>query len=310
MRTQYTLSRSAYAKRADAAARIPNFWPLVLEQAPIEIDQFISPPDSRIFSESLLRLDVTRPEIASGGSPRSLRMTFTFAPNDDFDDTELEKTFWWRRASDGWAGLVSEPVPIRWKKGKDLTEGLLGGAVALWKARQKTGDMTKTDLREYTALKKKVEHWNGSNTSFFTWFGWVSGRRWVSAEESAKEEREHEARREARKRGEDVEMPVTAYHADEDDANDDSAVEVHETGADLAICLAEDLWPNAIKLFNQAMEVDDVSEADFEEEEEEDFSDEDMEFGYDLPADIRALVTDRTRRPKDEAGGPSKKKKK
>ena len=318
MRTQYQLSQSAYAKRAEAISQIPNFWPLVLEQAPLDVDQFIQSSDSRIFSESLLRLEVTRPEIekgsatATGNSPRSLRIKFTFTPNDDFEDTELEKTLWYRRASDGWTGLVSEPVPIRWKKSKDLTEGLVDGAVALWKARKKTDDMMNRSLPEYTALRKKVEHLNGSNTSFFTWFGWVSGRRWVSAEESERANKEHQARKEARKQGEKVQT----LEPDEDDndedgagANDDSEVEVHEAGEDLAISFAEDVWPNAIKFFTQAMEMEEMSEADFEDDDDLD-DEEDIEFGDGQPIDIRSLVQDRTRKRTNDGDGPSKKKKK
>ena len=37
----------------------------------------------------------------------------------------LEKKVWHRRGSDGWTGLVSEPVPIRWNQGTHLTGGLL-----------------------------------------------------------------------------------------------------------------------------------------------------------------------------------------
>ena len=119
MRKQYELTASAYAKRAEAVASIPHFWPLVLEQAPPEIDQYIQPQDSRIFSESLLNVEVRRPEldVKGSGNPQSLHFKFEFKPNDDFEDKVLEKTFWYRRAKDGWTGLVSEPMRIKWKTG-------------------------------------------------------------------------------------------------------------------------------------------------------------------------------------------------
>ncbi|EME82199.1 uncharacterized protein MYCFIDRAFT_139273 [Pseudocercospora fijiensis CIRAD86] len=283
MRQQYELSKGAYAKRAEAIAKIPNFWPLVLEQAPPEIDGYIHPEDSRILGESLLSLEVTRPEldIEPQGSPRSISIKFHFKENDRFSDEVLEKKFFYRRASDGWVGLVSEPVKINWKKGKDLTEGLTDGAYALFEARKKTGDMLAKGVPEYAALKKKVEHWNGGNTSFFTWFGW-----------------EHQARREARKKGEKVELRLPEPEDEEKD-DDDSDVEVHENGDDLAVSFAEDIWPNAIKFFTQAQEMGELSDADFEDDDMEEVE----------AIDIRALV-DAEKRKRLSDGPPAKKQKK
>ena len=305
MRKQYDLSAAIYAKRAETAAKIPNFWPLVLEQAPLEIDQFIQAQDSRIIAESLLSIDVRRPEldVKGSGNPRSLNIKFEFKPNDDFEETVLEKTFWYRRAADGWAGLVSEPVRITWKHDNDLTQGLTDLSAALFEARTKLGDMTAKGLPEYTALKKKVENWNGMNTSFFTWFGWVSGRRWVSAEESEKATEVYAETKAKRRAGEKVEVPEEP----ESEELDDEAVEVHEAGEELAISFAEDLWPNAIKLFTQAQEIEDISDADFEDDD----MDEDAEEGDEQPVDIRALVQDKgdKTRSRNSGGPPSKKRK-
>ena len=300
MRKQYELSASVYAKRNEAVSKIPNFWPLVIEQAPPEIDQYIQPQDSRILAENLVNFEVTRPEIAdeSSRNPRSLHFRFTFKPNDDFEETSIEKTFWYRRAKDGWTGLVSEPVRIEWKKGKDITEGLTDMSKALFDARSKIGDMTAKGLPEYTALSKKVEHWNGLNTSFFTWFGWVSGRRWVSAEESAQANEEYLAQRQQRKAGEKLQLPEE--DADNDSSEDDEAVEVHQNGEELVISLAEDLWPNAIKLFTQAQEMEEMSDDGFEEDDmAADSEDEDQ------PVDIRSLVQGKQRSSNGDAP-PSK----
>ncbi|KAM3417564.1 Protein SET [Cercospora zeina] len=312
MKKQYELSKAAYTKRAKAVAKIPNFWPLVIEASPPEIDGFVHPQDSKIFAESLINISVARHELDATpqGHPRSVTITFEFKENEAFDDEVLEKKFWYRRASDGWVGLVSEPVKIQWKKGQDMTEGLTDAAVALFEARKKTGDMMNKGLPEYTALKKKTEHSNGQNTSFFSWFGFVSSRRWVSAEEAEKAEKEHQARLEARKRGEKVEMPEE--EEDDDDNEDgegmygDQAVEVFDNGDDLATTLAEEIWPNAIKYFTQAQEMDDaeLSEMDFEDMDED---------GDDEPAvDIRSLVADKGGKSKrqSDAGPPAKKQKK
>ena len=317
MRKQYELSKSVYAKRREVVSQISTFWPLVLEQAPVEIDQYIQPQDSQLFAESLVNVEISRPEISVGpeqlnisssSNPRSLRIQFEFNPNEFFDDTVLEKTFWYRRAKDGWTGLVSEPVSIHWKKGKDLTEGLTDLAVALFERRKKTGDMTNTGLPEYTALKKKTEQWNSMNTSFFTWFGWSSARRWVSAEESQKASQEQDERKQRRRRGEKIEVPEP--EEDDDTAEDDEPVIFHEAGEELAISFAEDVWPNAIKYFTQAQESDEISDADFEEmDDKEDAEDGDED---DAPIDIRSLVQSKDKggpRPQHSNGPPSKKQK-
>lgn len=308
VRQQYRLSKPVYAKRAEAVSKIPHFWPLVFEQAPLEIDQFVQPQDSRILAESLTGFTVTRPELegdaADSGNPRSLKFRFEFAPNDDFEDTVLEKSVWYRRASDGWTGLVSDPVKIRWKEGRDLTKGLTDMSLALWEARKKTGDMKATGLPEYTELKKKVDHWNAMNTSFFSWFGWVSSRRWVSEEESAKANADFAAIRSKRQAGEKAEIPEPTD--EELAAQDDSDVEVHAAGDELAISLAEDLWPGAIKLFTDAQEADQLSDAEFEDGDLEDLDD-DEEDGE--PIDIRSLVQDNGGSRRESGGRPAKRQK-
>ncbi len=311
VRRQYELSKPLYAKRSEAIKKIPNFWPLVLEQVPLEVDQYIQPHDSVVLAESLLSLQVNRQELdadSSKGNPRSFTIRMEFGPNSAFEDTVLEKQFWYRRAKDGWTGLMSEPVKINWKAGKDPTQGLTDGAVTLFEARKKVGDMTATGLPEYTALKKKVEHWNGQNTSFFTWFGWVSGRRWVSSEESEEAIKQYKDAREKRSVGDKITLAPEVMEAvdDQDEAEDDSRVEVHETGEDLAIAFAEDVWPNAIKYFTSAQEEDEeISEADFEDTDGEE----------DEPIDIRALIQDkgakgRSRESNGDMGPPPKRPKK
>lgn len=309
LRRQYELSKPLYAKRADAVSKIPNFWPLVMEQAPLEIEEYITTQDSAVFGEHLVNLTVTRPEIEEGkqGNPSSVSIKFEFSPNEYFSDTVLEKACWQRRATDGWTGLVSEPVKIHWKKGKDLTDGLTDAAVALWEARKKVGDMTASGLPEYKALEKKVEHWNGANTSFFTWFGWSSGRRYIGAEESEKASSEYAARKEARKRGEKTGAAELVEEEEDDEQEDDQAVEVHQQGVEIAVSFVEDIWPNATKLFTQAQGLDDMSNADFEDEDME----EDAEEGDDEPIDIRSLVRSKEKgRSRDSSGPPSKKVKK
>ena len=273
MRQQYHLSKPLYAKRAAALKRIPHFWSLVFEQAPPDIDQFIQPEDSRIFAESLLDLSVSRPELDADldkGNPKSFVLRFEFAPNDDFEDTVLEKSVWWRRASDGWAGYVSEPVRIHWKEDKDLSLGLTDAACNLFESRKKKGVSPGEDVPEHKVLHELVQSWSTLNTSFFSWFGWTSSRRYVDAEESARATAEHAARREKRNAaGQASSSPPSAAMVEAEREMEkrmtDTSVEVQYGGDDVAVTIAEELWPNAIKFFTAAQEQsDEASESDFE----------------------------------------------
>ena len=232
-------------------AKIAGFWPLVLEEAPQEIGRFIQPSDSEIFATSLTAIEVDRFELGDSdigrGDPRSIEITFHFSENKWFTDSILRKRFWWRRANDGWTGLVSEPVRIDWKKGKDPTKGLMDGAIKLWEARKQVGDMRRRDIPEFDHMAKLTETWNGDNTSFFTWFAFVSSRRWVSEEESGAAIEAEKERRARAARGEDT----TAVQLPEEDQLE-GQVEAHEEGESLATLFAEDLWPGAIKYFSRS----------------------------------------------------------
>ncbi|KAI9696639.1 MAG: hypothetical protein M1820_008088 [Bogoriella megaspora] len=315
VRQQYKLTKPLYKKRQSVISRMNHserFWPLVFEQAPVEIETFIQHSDSAILSEALRGLEVSRFELDTNGDdntdhtagePRSLLIKFEFKENEWFEDKVLEKKFWYRHAKDGWTGLISEPVKIHWKKGKDLSQGLTDDAFALFKAREKAGDMMKKDLPEYKALTKKAESWTGANTSFFTWFGYVSARRFISAEESAKAVKEAAERREKRNKGDLVEEPTV-----DEESNDEDA-EVHPSGEELALAIAEEVWPQATKLFTQAQDMQD------EELSDDDFEDGDAENGdtrgdeeEEETIDIRSLVKGKDKG--DENGGPPKKKQK
>lgn len=271
IRKQYFLTKPLYARRKDIVSKIAGFWPLVLEEAPPELDSCIQPSDSEIFATGLQSIEVDRFELKSSvegadGDPRSISIKFEFAENEWFEERLLEKRFWWRRASDGWTGLVSEPVKINWK-GKDPTKGLMDGAVKLWEARKRCGDMRKRDMPEFDHMAKITENWNGDNTSFFTWFAFVSPRRWVSEQESAAAIKEEKARRSRIGKLEEngaVQLPA------EDQL--EKQVEAHEDGDTIATILAEDVWPGAIKYFTQAQESADSDEG-FEDDEQDDDSD-------------------------------------
>lgn len=280
VRKQYELELPLYKRRTALVSKIANFWALVLEQAPPDIDQYIQPSDSQIFGDCLKSIEVERFELDT--TPRSFSIKFEFAPNDYFEDTVLEKKFWFRRAADNWTGLVSEPVKVHWKKGKDHTHGLTDAAFKLWEAKKKQGKVSNgtnkaKPLPEHVEIVKKLERHDPTSSGFFTLFGFVSERRFVTAEESAAANKAEKERRVKQQAGEEVAPPQ------EEEDSEEAEVEVCPHGADLATVLIEDVWPNAIKYFTTAQEMDDeqLSELDFEDISEDD-SDEEV--------DIRALV--------------------
>lgn len=307
-----------YEKRHRLTSQIPNFWTLVFEQAPPDIDEFIQPSDSSLLLTSLTSLSVSRFETEHGGQgdPRSLCFRFEFSANDHFEDKVIEKKFWHRRSNGGWSGLVSEPVEIRWKKGKDLTGGLLGTVKKVWAAQQanaKTGDAKPKDLTaDEKALKKKIENTGLGGLSFFAWFGYV-GRN-VSAKES--QEATEKARKERITRQDDNHSPVNDDGEDDDEEDDDeddeNELEIFPEGENLAIAISEDLWPNAIKYFSkyekprrkgataerataQAQEQDEVSDDDFESD-----ADADVGAAADADADADADAKDAEEEVSDE----------
>lgn len=247
------LSKPLYEKRAELVSQIPNFWPLVFEAAPPDVDEFVQPTDAALILASLKNVEVKHFEL-DAGEPRSFSVTLEFGDNDHFENKVLEKKFWYRHhKSLAWSGLVSEPVDIKWKDGKDLTEGLLGLTRKVWDEEQaglKAGKPVTgwTDTRK--ALQKKIEDTGIGAVSFFAWFGFV-GRR-VTAEESAEADKKERERRKLRQAGKDV--PKTDEEEDEDAYDEEEQIEeeleIFPGGADLAQSISDDLWPSAIQHFS------------------------------------------------------------
>ena len=293
-------------------AKIPHFWSLVFEQAPPEIDNFIQPSDSKVFADCFDTFEVSRFELDDPkGSPRSFSLKFGFKENEYFEDEVLEKKFWFRRTKD-WAGLVSEPVKIRWKKDKDLTSGLTDAACKLGEERKKLSVNTsdaearkkETKSAAYKELAQKIETTTDASVSFFGLFAFVSGYRWVNAEESEQATNEEREKVEKIKRGEKVEED----EEDEDDAVDYQEIEVFPGGDEIATIIAEDMWPNAIKYYsmlptsfpNRRSDLTFYVEATFDEDDGDDDDDDDIEISDAMAdsddnsdqeeVDIRALV--------------------
>lgn len=227
----------------------------------MDIDEYIQPSDSALLLSSLTSLSVSRFEVDAdekNGDPRSLAIRFEFAENEHFEDKVLEKKFWWRYAKDGYAALVSEPVEIKWKEGKDLTEGLLGLAKAVYdeqKAAPKAEGKEKKELTEkQKALKKKIDETGMGGVSFFAWFGYIG--EYITAEESKATQAQEAEERRKRKAGEEVkekEDEEMDDDEDEDDEEEDDELEIFPTGDAVAMAIADDLWPGALKYFSELL---------------------------------------------------------
>ncbi|KAI5924715.1 nucleosome assembly protein [Camillea tinctor] len=283
IRRQAALTKPLYEKRQKVIAKIPNFWPLVFEQAPPDIDQYILPSDSAVLLSSLNSISVSRFEIEDGtdGDPRSIAIQMNFADNEYFEDKVLEKKFWYRHSKDGDASLVSEPVPIKWKAGKDLTQGMLDLVVKVWEQEksqaQTNGDSKKAKkTQEWSpdqkALMEKIQATGLGGVSFFCWFGYRGEN--ISAEESRLAIEKIQKERAQRASGEAPELKAVV-EAEEEDEDEETSLEIFPDGDELAVAISDELWPNAIRYFTQAQEADAVSDVDFEEEDEDDMDEED-----------------------------------
>ncbi|KAI1332093.1 nucleosome assembly protein [Xylariaceae sp. FL0255] len=288
VRQQHALSKPLYEKRQKLVAKIPNFWPLVMEQAPPDVDQYIQPSDSAVLLSSLQSISVSNFELDSDpkGEPRSISIKMEFSENEWFEDKVLEKKFWFRHSKDGSAGLVSDPVPIKWKADKDLTDGLLDLAVKVWKQDQEQAkangaskDKKKTNPENWTseqkALREKIDAFGIGGVSFFCWFGFRGEN--VTAEESriAVEKQKKLRADKAAGKAPELKEAKDEDDEDEDEEEDPYALEIFPDGDDLAVAISEDVWPSAIKYFTQAQEADAMSDIDFEDMEDEEMGEDD-----------------------------------
>ncbi|KAI9898265.1 hypothetical protein N3K66_006625 [Trichothecium roseum] len=270
LRHQYKISKEHYAKREKVVAEIPQFWGQVLEAAPPDIDEYIQPTDAALLAGHLTNISVDRFELPDG-DPRSIAVKFEFSENEHFTNKVLEKKFYWRRAKDTWEGHISTPTKIDWKGAdKDLTNGMLDLAIRVHEDEAR-GTKPEEQTEAKKELKAKMESTGIDGLSFFAFFGF-RGRQ-ISDEEHAEATKIENERRQRRKEGKKVEEDDDM---DEDeDENDEYEWEIFPTADDLAVTIAEELYPNAIKYFLTAQEQDALSDLDFEDD-DEDESDEEM----------------------------------
>ncbi|KAF3063642.1 putative nucleosome assembly protein C36B7.08c [Daldinia childiae] len=279
IRQQVALTKSLYEKREALVKNIPNFWALVFEQAPPDLDQYIQPSDSAVLLSALTSVSVSHFEIENGGNgdPRSVSIKMEFGENEWFEDKVLEKKFYYRVGKEGDEGLVSDPVPIKWKSSdKDLTQGMLDLVVKVWENDKKNPVTDSTKLKkekDYTpdekALKEKIEATGLGAVSFFGFFGYRGLN--ISAEESRLAIEEEKKRKAERAAGKIPELKAAEEEEDDDEDDEEEdplSLEIFPDGEEVALAISDDLWVNAIKYFSQAQEAD-ISEVDFEDDDED-----------------------------------------
>lgn len=215
VRDTYKRQRPLYERRDEITSQITNFWPLVIEQASalLGFDEFITTEDAHLIAESLRSFTVTRPDVEE--EPRTIQLRFGFAANDFFEDAELVKTFVHQKCGK----MASEPVGIRWKEGKDLTEGVSAAVAKAWEERKK-GERGGEGMQALEKLMAK------GPSSFFNWFEWTG---------------KHESMGEVGK-------------GDDDDADKEEVdiVEVFIHGDELAIQFAEEVYQGATEHFSMS----------------------------------------------------------
>lgn len=240
---------------------------------PAALGAVLSPTDGEILN-SIKSLNVDRYQIKSDteGEPRSLRFTFTFAENDFFSDTTVVKDFEYKAFGDGPGGYVSTPHNFQWKK-QGKRKGLntfLDLAQQLYQAEQSfassgTGPIDQKEregLWQYEKLREALEKEEAQEPendghSFLEWFGYRGA---VNTESSSK----------AKNGDADSESEDDDFDNDDDDEEDGMLdVEIFPSGEDVAVAIAEDLWPNVMDYFIQATSDEPEMDSDIEEDDDD-----------------------------------------
>ena len=247
---------------------------------PAVIESSIQSCDLQILS-SLKAIEVFRFEVDDDpehGDPRSFKIVFEFDSGLFLEDKVLEKRFWYRRSKDGWAGLISEPVRIKWKLNADPTLGLLDIAVDAYEewlkgsgtistsqgSKRCSTDASFDGAGAYSRLVNALEDLDPHSISLFAFFGY-RGRN-VTAEESAEamtaqspscQNSFGDAVSEGKRSVSEPSLrslirKTTPSNSDDEDP---LAHEIFPAGEEVANALCEDLFPSALRYFGQSSHI-------------------------------------------------------
>ncbi|CCX05810.1 hypothetical protein FPQ18DRAFT_402043 [Pyronema domesticum] len=227
-----TLNQAKLFEKRDAViAKIKGFWPHVLEDAAgsCGFDEYITPEDAMLLIH-VSSIKVTRPN-AEKGDPRDIQISVTLDDNDWTPAQTIVKDFTYQSV-DGRTvtetGLISKPVEIKWKAGKDLTFGVNKAAIEAFEERVAGNGTYKKGPKEEALLALLMKQ----PSTFFNWFSY-SGVHLALGEEPQ-----------------------------DDEEAEKSPVEPFAFGDEIAISFAEDVYPSAVKYFTTSLEDEDEDEDD------------------------------------------------
>ncbi|KAA8894946.1 hypothetical protein FN846DRAFT_367046 [Sphaerosporella brunnea] len=228
--------RHLYTKRNAVTSEIKGFWPQVLDEASSSLgfDEHITPEDSAVL-EHLTEINVVRPNVEDG-DPRDFDIVFKFDDNDYMPAQTVTKSFTYQPSMKvNSTGLISTPTPIIWKDGKDLTGGINKAAIEAFEERKAKTDSKKGKGSAKLGQKEgKLLELLTENSSFFAWFSYSGVH--FDLGETERDDNDSDK-----------------MDDDEDDKPVDY-VEAFHYGDELAIQIAEDLYPSAVKYFTASLE--------------------------------------------------------
>ncbi|KAL5364244.1 nucleosome assembly protein-domain-containing protein [Aspergillus floccosus] len=288
-----------------------DFWSRVM-QTSRRLEEYVTAVDADMLSYTTnVSLDFFDVNDQGEGDPRNFKLVLDFAPNPYFTNTEVAKPFYWRKKQITTAkgktrfveGYASEPLDFDWKENRDPSRGLIAAANELYKAEQANKDKKRTDLPQYKKLgellasqaeaadldidedeAEDLSALSPAGVSFFAFFAFRGLD--VTAEQSAAAVKADEERFQKMANGEDVDDEDDDEDDDDDEVDDLDDVEVFQDGEEVAQIFAEDIWPNALKLYTQSFEESigfDDSDVEFDIEEDDEDDEEEEEGGNDRP---------------------------
>lgn len=108
-----------YAKRREFTRQIPKFWPTVFDACEL-LSDYLNFEDLELL-DCVKDLYVERSE----DNPKNFTISLEFEPNKYLEDLKVEKKFNYLESEsddeESEGKYVSDPVALKWKKGKNLT---------------------------------------------------------------------------------------------------------------------------------------------------------------------------------------------
>jgi hypothetical protein len=228
--------RALFEKRNAITSAIAGFWPHVIEDASSSLgfDEHITPEDAEVLSH-VTELNVVRPNVENG-DPRDVEITFKFEDCDYMPAQTVTKLFTYQPSmKPGLTGLISTPTAITWKPGKDLTFGINKAAIEAFEERKAKAASKDKKGKGSVKLGEKEEKLYELLTkhlpSFFVWFSYSGVHHDLGETE-------------------DDDDDSDKMDDEDDDGKGTGPIEPFQYGDELAVQIAEDVYPSAVKYFS------------------------------------------------------------